>query len=123
MDLDKIRAFEMKCYRKLLKISWTDKIGNEESYSQLQIENLYLNAQYKHEFPWTNQTTGHTGKDGRDNLGYINKTFWSYIKSQRNERSGIADLFDKDKWISDTTQKAKIFNAQFSRFLCSQSPV
>ena len=29
-DLDKLRAFEMKCYRKLLKISWTEKITHEE---------------------------------------------------------------------------------------------
>ena len=52
---------------------------------------------------------------GRDNLGHINKKFWTYIKSQRNERSGIADLFVNGKWISDTTQKANSFNAQFSK--------
>ena len=46
-DLDKLRAFEMKCYRKLLKISWTEKITNEEVRSRLQINNSYLIAQFK----------------------------------------------------------------------------
>ena len=37
----------MKCYRKLLKISWTEKITNAEVRSRLQINNSYLIAQFK----------------------------------------------------------------------------
>ena len=37
----------MKCYRRLLKISWTEKVTNEEVRSRLQIENSYLITQFK----------------------------------------------------------------------------
>ena len=53
--------------------------------------------------------------DGRDTPGHANKKFWSYIKSQRNERSGIADLLDNGKWVTDNTHKANLFNSQFSK--------
>ena len=29
-DSTKITAFEMKCYRKILRLSWTEKVSNEE---------------------------------------------------------------------------------------------
>ena len=45
-DLDRLRSFEMKCYRKILKIVWTDKITNQEVRNRLQIQNSYLIAQY-----------------------------------------------------------------------------
>ena len=57
--------------------------------------------------------------EGRDNHGHTGKRFWSYIKSQRKERSGIADLFDRGEWISDNTRKANLFNAQFSKVFSS----
>ena len=39
----------------------------------------------------------------------------SYIKSQRNEKTGIADIYYKDTWISDPKQKANLFNEQFCK--------
>ena len=45
-DLDRLRSFEMKCYRKMLKIVWTDKITNQEVRNRLQIQNSYLISQY-----------------------------------------------------------------------------
>ena len=35
---NRIMAFERKCYRKLLRIRWTDKIRNEELYQRVQVE-------------------------------------------------------------------------------------
>ena len=37
-DSRQITAFEMKCYRKLLRISWTEKISNETVLSRLGIK-------------------------------------------------------------------------------------
>ena len=34
-DLKKLEAFEMRCYRKILNISWKDKIRNEEVLSRI----------------------------------------------------------------------------------------
>src|SRR5688572_19384042 len=37
----RVLAFERKCYRKILKISWTEKISNEEVYERVGLmENL-----------------------------------------------------------------------------------
>ena len=44
-----------------------------------------------------------------------NKKFWSYVKSQRKENSGIADLLENGKTVTDSTEKANILNAQFSK--------
>jgi hypothetical protein len=49
------------------------------------------------------------------------KKFWSYIKSQRNEKSGISDLLDNHSWITDPPKKGDLFNAQLLKF--SQHPV
>ena len=43
-----------------------------------------------------------------------NKKFWSYVKSQRKENTGIADLINNNKTISDPKGKANLFNEQFS---------
>ena len=55
---------------------------------------------------------------GRQNY----KKIWSYIKSQRNEKTGIADIFDKDTWISDPKQQANLFNEQFCKDQLSTPP-
>lgn len=45
-DKKKIEAFEMWCYRRMLKIKWTDKIKNEEVLSQIAEErNLWKTIQ------------------------------------------------------------------------------
>merc|ERR1712112_319459 len=41
-----------------------------------------------------------------------NKKFWTYIKSQRKEKTGIADIFDRNTWVTDPKPKANLFNAQ-----------
>ena len=46
-DLDRLRAFEMKCYRRILGIIWSEKITNEEVRNRLKIQNSYLISQYK----------------------------------------------------------------------------
>ena len=43
-----------------------------------------------------------------------NKKFWTYIKSQRKEKTGIPDILDRNAWVTDPKQKANLFNAQFS---------
>ena len=43
-DRDKILAFEMYCYRKLLQISWTHKVTNEEIRKRLNIKKDLMQA-------------------------------------------------------------------------------
>ena len=42
------------------------------------------------------------------------KAFWSYVKSKRQESTGVAPLKNKDGFIhSDSSSKVEIFNYQF----------
>ena len=41
-DMKKITAFEMKCYRKILRISWTEKITNKEVLKRIGVEEPIL---------------------------------------------------------------------------------
>ena len=43
-----------------------------------------------------------------------NKKFWSYVKSQRQENTGISDLIDNNKNINNPVEKANLLNEQFS---------
>jgi len=38
----RINAFEQWCYRRLLKIKWTDRISNEEVLRRMNMENMSL---------------------------------------------------------------------------------
>ena len=40
--MDKIRAFEMWCYRRLLKIRWTDRVSNEEVLRRMNVTPMLL---------------------------------------------------------------------------------
>ena len=40
--LDKIRAFEMWCYRRLLQIRWTDRVSNEEVLRRMNVTPMLL---------------------------------------------------------------------------------
>ena len=40
--MDKIRAYEMWCYRRLLKIRWTDRVSNEEVLRRMNVTPLLL---------------------------------------------------------------------------------
>ena len=40
--MDKIRAFEMWCYRRLLKIRWTDRVSNEEMLRRMNVTPMLL---------------------------------------------------------------------------------
>ena len=44
-----------------------------------------------------------------------NKKFWSYVKSQRKENTGISDLNVNNKLIQNPKEKADLFNNQFSK--------
>ena len=44
-----------------------------------------------------------------------NKKFWTYVKSQRKEKTGISDLTVNNKTIQDPKEKANLFNDQFSK--------
>ena len=41
---DRLSAFEMWCYRRMLRISWTDKIKNEKVLRKINIKNRLLNT-------------------------------------------------------------------------------
>ena len=40
--MDKIRAFEMWCYRRLLKIRWTDRVSNEEVLRRMNVTPILI---------------------------------------------------------------------------------
>ena len=44
-----------------------------------------------------------------------NKKFWSYVKSQRKENSGISHFLENGKTVTDPTEKANILTTQFSK--------
>lgn len=46
-DIWKLIAFEMKCYRKLLQITWTEKITNVEVRSRLNVTTSHLLKHFK----------------------------------------------------------------------------
>ena len=46
-DIKRLEAFEMTCYRKLLQISWTQKITNVEVSSRLNITCSHLLKHFK----------------------------------------------------------------------------
>ena len=46
-DIKRLIAFEMTCYRKLLQISWTQKITNDEVRSRLNITCSHLLKHFK----------------------------------------------------------------------------
>lgn len=49
-----------------------------------------------------------------NNLKKSPKRFWSYIKSKRQESTGVSPLINKDSYLqSDSKQKADILNSQF----------
>ena len=41
-DAKRITSFEMKCYRKILKISWMEKVTNKEVLSRLDMKTTVL---------------------------------------------------------------------------------
>ena len=40
--MDKIRAYEMWCYRRLLKIRWTDRVSNEEVLRRMNVTPMLI---------------------------------------------------------------------------------
>ena len=48
------------------------------------------------------------------NSGCGSKKFWSYIKSKRNEQSGVSSLEKHNELFTDNLAKANILNEQFS---------
>ena len=44
-----------------------------------------------------------------------NKKFWTYVKSQRKEKTGISDLTVNNKIVQDPKEKANLFNDQFTK--------
>ena len=48
-DIKRLVAFEMTCYRKLLQISWTQKITNVEVRSRLNVTSSHLFKHYKNQ--------------------------------------------------------------------------
>ena len=47
-DAKRITSFEMKCYRKILRISWMEKVNNKEVLSRLEIKQLCSCRKQKH---------------------------------------------------------------------------
>ena len=47
-DAKRITSFEMKCYRKILRISWMEKVTNKEVLSRLDMKTLCSCRKQKH---------------------------------------------------------------------------
>ena len=50
-----------------------------------------------------------------------NKSFWKYVKSQKQETFGISALKSNGNVITDSLSKAEILNSQFKSVFTSQS--
>ena len=75
-DRDKILAFEMYCYRRILHISWTQKVSNNDVRKQLKIKENLMQAVVRRKLDLfehmcrtdkTNDKVGHDGNNGRSN--------------------------------------------------------
>ena len=64
----KINAFELWCYRRLLKVSWRDKITNEEVLRRVQAQLHFLRDMRKRKLEYA----GHVlrGSSGESHLYY-----------------------------------------------------
>ena len=51
-----------------------------------------------------------------------NKKFWTYIKSQRQEKTGISDLVQNNRLITDPKGKANVLNDQFCKVFSTPDP-
>ena len=51
-----------------------------------------------------------------------NKKFWTYIKSQRQEKTGVSDLLKDNRLVSDPKDKANVLNEQFCKVFSTPDP-
>ena len=59
-DSKRITAFEMRCYRKILRVSWVDKMRNEEVLRKVNVpSNWLLNIIKKHKLQYFGHTKRH----------------------------------------------------------------
>jgi hypothetical protein len=61
VDQKRLEAFERWCWRRLLKIKWTDKIRNEEVYRRIEEERTLWNNIEKKRTRWIGHTLRHNG--------------------------------------------------------------
>ena len=66
--MKKWEAFEILLYRKMLRISWKDRITNDEVYRRMGTVNALLWDNVRRQFSWTCVTERRTGKVSSDRL-------------------------------------------------------
>ena len=52
-----------------------------------------------------------------------NKKFWTYIKTQRQEKAGVSDLIKDNHLITDPEGKANVLNEQFCKVFSTPDPI
>jgi len=98
-----INAFETWCWRRMLKIKWTDRIMNEEVFRKVKEERLFLKMLNNRRHSWIGHIIRHSefvvnilegailGKKGRG------KTSTAILKASRQEhRSGQLYINEKN---------------------------
>ena len=61
VDQKRLEAFETWCWRRMLKIKWTDKIRNEEVYRRVEEKRTLWNTIEKRRTRWIGHTLRHNG--------------------------------------------------------------
>ncbi|CAH1268742.1 Hypp3973 [Branchiostoma lanceolatum] len=97
-DTQKIQAFEMKCYRKLLRVSWTEHRTNNSVLEELGIQRTLLNMPWNAEMACPEFAVPHDGDitiakakslctaclvNGVNNYNYASELIYSQMKVLR----------------------------------------
>jgi hypothetical protein len=91
----------------------TKKKKDRDRYRRLQLEARFLIRDSNRQYMEDVVSENHKGNP---------KKFWAYVKSKRQDSSGVPPLKDKDGFVrSDSLTKAEILNAQFQSVYTRES--
>src|ERR1700731_1962471 len=89
-QIKKVNAFEMWCYRRMLKISWKDKITNEQVLNKVQTEIHFMNDMKKRKLEYG----GHVmrGSSGKTHLSILEGKVCGKRDRGRPRRTWMEDI-------------------------------
>ena len=109
---------KQKLYNQAMKSSrsHTDNYNTPEWHRYKEFKKLTENAIKHSHWEYVNNTLTNSLEDGNS------KPFWRYIKSKKQDSSGIAPLKSKGKLFSESRDKANILNSQFESVFSNETP-
>jgi len=88
-----VNAFETWCWRRMLKIKWTDRIKNDEVFQRVKEERLLLKIHQNRRHSWIGHTIRHNEFVANIREGAISerkgrgKTWTAKLKASRQKHS------------------------------------